>query len=163
MPKARAAVDLFPAFSSRMRIICCRSMSCSLPPEGVGAERHAVQSARPLPHTENLVALYRDATSRRSFAEACAALYVYESQVPEVAKTKIDGLKRFYGIDDPRTLQFFEVHIGADEVHSEVGAAMVRRHAADGPLRDAVVSTGRDCADALWRFLDGVHAAYVAA
>jgi pyrroloquinoline-quinone synthase len=100
---------------------------------------------------------------RRSFAEACAALYVYESQVPEVAKTKIAGLKRFYGIDTPRALQFFEVHIGADEVHSAVGAGMVRRHTRDAASREAVLATARECADALWSFLDGCHREYVAA
>lgn len=131
--------------------------------EGVGATRESVTKAEPLPQTERLVELFRDATSRRSFAEACAALYVYESQVPEVAKTKIDGLKRFYGIDDQRSLQFFEVHIGADEIHSAVGAEMVRRHAGEGESRHAVVATATECADALWGFLDGVHAAYVAA
>ena len=131
--------------------------------EGVGATRQSIIDTEPLPETTRLVDLFRDATSQRSFAEACAGLYVYESQVPEVAKTKIDGLKRFYGIDDPRSLQFFEVHIGADEIHSAVGAAMVRRHAGEGTSRDAVVTTATECADALWGFLDGVHAAYVAA
>lgn len=131
--------------------------------EGVGATRADVEHAEPLPETERLVELFRDATGKRSFAEACTALYVYESQVPEVAKTKIDGLKRFYGIDDERSLQFFEVHIGADEIHSEVGAGMVRRHTTDEATRDAVLRTGRECADALWSFLDGVHRAYVAA
>ncbi len=131
--------------------------------EGVGATRAEVEAAAPLPETRRLVELYRDVTMRRSFAEACAALYVYESQVPEVAKTKIDGLKRFYGRDDERTLQFFEVHIGADEIHSEVGAGMVRRHVTDEASRQAVLSSARECADALWGFLDGVHAAYVAA
>jgi len=130
--------------------------------EGVGAARADVESAAPLPETRRLVDTFRDATARRSFAEACAALYVYESQVPEVAKTKIAGLKRFYGRDDERTLQFFEVHIGADEVHSEVGAKMVRRHTADAASRAAVLGTARECADALWGFLDGVQREYVA-
>jgi pyrroloquinoline-quinone synthase len=131
--------------------------------EGVGATRAQVEGAAALPRTRALVDLYREATSRRSFAEACAALYVYESQVPEVAKTKIDGLKRFYGIDDARSLEFFEVHIGADEVHAEVGAGMVRRHATDDATRAAVMATGGECAGALWSFLDGVYEAYVAA
>ncbi|HYM14468.1 MAG TPA: CADD family putative folate metabolism protein [Dehalococcoidia bacterium] len=131
--------------------------------EGVGASRAEVAAAAPLPETRRLVELYRDVTMRRSFAEACAALYVYESQVPEVAKTKIDGLKRFYGRGDERTLQFFEVHIGADEIHAEVGAGMVRRHASDGRSRAAVLASARECADGLWGFLDGVHRAYVAA
>jgi len=131
--------------------------------EGVGAARDGIRASTPLPETARLVDTFRDATMRRSFPEACAALYVYESQVPEVAKTKIAGLKQFYGIDDERSLQFFEVHIGADEVHSEVGANMVRRHTRDDAARDAVLRTARECADALWSFLDGVHREYVAA
>jgi pyrroloquinoline-quinone synthase len=131
--------------------------------EGVGADRGDVRGSRPLPETDALVALFREATMRRSFPEACAALYVYESQVPEVAKTKIAGLRQFFGIDDERSLQFFEVHIGADEIHSEVGANMVRRHTRDDASREAVLRTATECADALWSFLDGVHREYVAA
>ena len=131
--------------------------------EGVGAPRADIEGSTPLPETNRLVATFRDATMKRSFAEACAALYVYESQVPEVAKTKIAGLKQFYGIDTPRALQFFEVHIGADEIHSEVGAGMVRSNTATEGEREAVLGTARDCADALWSFLDGCYREYVAA
>jgi pyrroloquinoline-quinone synthase len=131
--------------------------------EGVGAARDSVEQSAPLPETGRLVELFRDATSKRSFAEACAALYVYESQVPEIAKTKIAGLKQFYGLDDPHGLQFFEVHIGADEIHAEVGAGMVRRHTHDAESREAVLRTARECADALWGFLDGVERTRVAA
>lgn len=129
---------------------------------GVGAGRDDIVRSEPLHDTRDLVSLYRDVTMRRSFPEACAALYVYESQVPDVARTKIDGLKRFYGVNDVRSLEFFEVHIGADEVHAEVGAQMVRNHTPSS-RRDAVVSSARQCADALCRFLDGVHHEYVAA
>ncbi len=131
--------------------------------EGVGATRADVEHAQPLPETDELVATFRDATMRRSFAEACAALYVYESQVPDVARTKIAGLQQFYGVDDDRTLQFFEVHIGADEIHAEVGASMVRRHVRNDAEREVVLSTARECADALWGFLDGCYREYVAA
>ena len=88
---------------------------------------------------------------------------MYESQVPDVARTKIAGLKQFYGVDDERTLQFFEVHIGADEIHAEVGAGMVRRHVTDAPEREVVLAPARECADALWGFLDGCYREYVAA
>jgi pyrroloquinoline-quinone synthase len=131
--------------------------------EGVGADRAAIEGSTPLPETDRLVSTFRDATMKRSFAEACAALYVYESQVPEVAKTKIAGLKQFYGIETPRALQFFEVHIGADEIHSEVGAGMVRTNTRSDAEREAVLGTARECADALWSFLDGCHSEYVAA
>lgn len=124
--------------------------------EGVGAARRDVEQAAPLPETRALVDLFREVTMRRSFAEACAALYVYESQVPDVARTKIAGLKQFYGVSDERTLQFFEVHIEADEVHAEVGAGMVRRHADTASARAAVLRSAGECAGALWTFLDGV-------
>jgi pyrroloquinoline-quinone synthase len=131
--------------------------------EGVGAGRGDVAGSTPLPETQRLVDTFRDATMHRSFAEACAALFVYESQVPEVSKTKIAGLRQFYGVEDARGLQFFDVHIEADEVHAEVGANMVRKHTVDEASRQAVLRTSRECADALWSFLDGVHREYVAA
>ena len=131
--------------------------------EGVGNTRDAIERATPLPETQRLVETFRDATMNRSFAEACAALFIYESQVPEVAKTKIAGLKEFYGVSDERTLKFFEVHIGADEIHSAVGAEMVRNNTNDAASREAVLATGRECADALWGFLDGCYREYVAA
>jgi pyrroloquinoline-quinone synthase len=131
--------------------------------EGVGAQRTDIESSQPLPETDRLVMTFRDATTKRSFSEACAALSVYESQVPEVAKTKIAGLKQFYGIDSPRALQFFEVHIGADEIHSEVGAGMVRTNTTNEAEREAVLGTARECAEALWSFLDGCYREYVAA
>ena len=45
------------------------------------------------------------------------ALYAYESQVPEVAEIKIDGLKKHYGVTDERSLAFFKVHQEADVHH----------------------------------------------
>ncbi|MBF6599452.1 MAG: CADD family putative folate metabolism protein [Dehalococcoidia bacterium] len=131
--------------------------------EGIGAARSDVETAPPLPETRALVDLYRDVTARRSFAEACAALYVYESQVPDVARTKIAGLEQFFGISDSRTLHFFAVHVEADEVHAQVGADMVRRHASTPATRAAVLRSATECADALWTFLDGVEHARRAA
>lgn len=124
--------------------------------EGIGAARRSVETALPLPETCALVDLYRDVTARRTFAEACAALYVYESQVPDVARTKIAGLRQFFGVSDARTLQFFAVHVEADEVHAQVGADMVRRHTTTPAARAAVLRSATECADALWTFLDGV-------
>jgi len=38
---------------------------------------------------------FREICANRSVAEAVAALYAYEAQVPEIATTKIEGLKKF--------------------------------------------------------------------
>ncbi len=131
--------------------------------EALGVDRDAVAGSEPLPETARLVDTYREVTRGGSFAQAAAALYCYESQVPEVAKQKIAGLQRFYGIDDPRGLQFFTVHIGADEWHAEVGRGFVERYGETSAEREAVRATARRCLDALWGFLDGVYGRYVTA
>ena len=55
--------------------------------------------------------------ARSSFAEGLGSFYTYERQVPEIAVTKIKGLKKFYGIDSKDGLMFFEVHKEADILH----------------------------------------------
>ena len=37
--------------------------------------------------------------ARLSYAEGLASLYTYERQIPEIAETKIQGLKKFYGVN----------------------------------------------------------------
>ena len=47
---------------------------------------------------------------RASYAEGLASLYTYERQIPEIAETKIRGLKNHYGVSSKEGLEFFEVH-----------------------------------------------------
>ncbi len=129
--------------------------------EALGLSREGVIQTEPLPETMRLVGTYRDVTKHGSFAQAATALYCYESQVPEIARQKIAGLRQFYGIDDPRGLQFFTVHIDADEWHAEVGRRFVERYGEAEPT--AVRETARRCLDALWGLLDGVYDTSVAA
>ena len=128
--------------------------------DALGVARESIVEEEWLPETKHLVDTYRDVTKNGSFAEAATALYCYESQVPEVAKTKIAGLEQFYGVKDERGLQFFTVHIGADEWHAEVGRRFIDRYGDEDP--DAVRATARRCLDALWGFLDGVERTRVA-
>ena len=55
--------------------------------------------------------------SRSTYAEGLASLYTYERQIPEIAETKIQGLKKFYGVNSKDGLQFFEAHKSADVIH----------------------------------------------
>ena len=128
--------------------------------DALGVPREAIVEEQWLPETKHLVDTYRDVTKNGSFAEAATALYCYESQVPEVAKQKIAGLEKFYGVNDERGLQFFTVHIGADEWHAEVGRGFIDRYGDVDP--DAVRATAKRCLDALWGFLDGVERTRVA-
>jgi pyrroloquinoline-quinone synthase len=131
--------------------------------EALGLSREQVIESEPLPETSALVETFRELTRAGSFAQAATALYCYESQVPEIARQKIAGLKRFYGIDGERGLQFFDVHIGADEWHAEVGRGFVERYGGAPEERDAVRAAACRALDALWRFLDGVDRSRAAA
>ena len=46
--------------------------------------------------------------ARSSYAEGLASLYTYERQIPEIAETKIQGLKKFYGVSSKEGLNFLK-------------------------------------------------------
>jgi pyrroloquinoline-quinone synthase len=119
--------------------------------EGLGATREGVRSETPLPETAQSVEKFFELTSRE-WTQGLCALFAYESQVPEVARTKIEGLKAFYGISDDRTLEFFTAHMKYDVRHSEAVAALIDRHCEPESAERAT----REAADALWSFLDGM-------
>lgn len=74
--------------------------------EGLGCTRDECQ-VQSLPSTKKLVDEYFDIT-RSSYASGLGALYAYERQTPSVAKSKIEGLEKFYGINDTKTLKFLK-------------------------------------------------------
>lgn len=131
--------------------------------EALGLSRDEIVGSEPLPTTAALVRTYRELCGGEAFVEGAAALYAYESQVPAVAEAKIDGLRRFYGIDDERGLAFFTAHLQADVEHAEDGRRMIARHAADGASAERARRATAAAADALWGMLDGVYERYVAA
>jgi pyrroloquinoline-quinone synthase len=93
--------------------------------------------------------------SRQSYAAGLGALYAYESQLPAVSTTKIDGLERFYGVADEATLSFFRVHERADVEHAAVCRALIDKLSADE--RAEAESAAAELAGALWDFLSGVQ------
>jgi len=125
--------------------------------EAVGAPRSRVLQARPWPEAADLVAIFRNACSSGDPVDGLAALYAYESQIPAVARTKIEGLRRFYGVAGNDGVAYFRVHITADEQHAAaertlLAGLMAGRNEAGVPASaDAVL-------DALWNLLSGVCA-----
>ena len=126
--------------------------------EGIGTTRDAVRGAAPLPETTACDATYREITSARGPIAGLAALYAYESMVPSVAKSKIEGLKLHYGIDDGETLRFFDVHLEVDEWHAEVARRLLDQ--APQEEQEAAVEAADEALGALNGLLDGVVKAY---
>lgn len=122
--------------------------------DGMGASEESVRAATLNPETSALIAAFRT-LSRQSYAAGLGALYAYESQLPAVASTKIDGLDRFYGVSDDRTIKFFTVHEAADVEHSAVCRDLLDRLPED--QRAEAVAAGAALAQALYGFLDGME------
>lgn len=125
--------------------------------QALGLSDDDLAAAAPLPATRQLVETFTDLCRNRPYYVGLAALHAFESQVPAIAAVKIEGLRRFYGIDDPTAYEFFSVHEKADVRHSAEEWKLIER-AADTPEKQAeVLAATRAACDALWAFLDNVY------
>lgn len=118
---------------------------------GMGASKETVLNDVPLVETNAMVDTFYD-LAQRDWKDGLCALYAYESQVPEVSASKIDGLKKFYGITDERTLEFFTAHQAYDVGHANQVAALIEQYVEPEQAERAT----REAAIALWGFLDGM-------
>lgn len=114
--------------------------------ESLGVTADEVRRAEPTPETAALVDTYAALCDKGS-DEALSALYAYESQFSAIAKTKADGLRRFYGITDARALKFFDLHSVLDDEH----ASAIRSGLSNG---ERAQTAARLAAQAWWTMLD---------
>jgi pyrroloquinoline-quinone synthase len=121
----------------------------------LGVEEDDITSCPALPGTQAVVETFREIVGDRPVAEAVAALYAYEAQVPEIATTKIEGLQKFYGIKSEKGLAYFTVHEEADKFHRAAWRGWLEQHA-HGDEED-ILATTHQALDALWGALDAVH------
>lgn len=122
----------------------------------LGAREEELSADPRTPEVAELVGAFLETTRRGSVAEGLAALYVYESQIPEIARTKREGLAAFYGIADPEAVRFFTVHEEADVWHRQVEREALGAVAdSDAKREEALAAAGR-CLEALNGALDGV-------
>jgi pyrroloquinoline-quinone synthase len=128
--------------------------------EACGVSRAEVERTRQLPSTRGLTAWCYE-TSRKPFHLAAAGLLVgLESQVPGIYKRNLPPLRAHYGFTD-HEVEFFAIHIDADEVHGERGYQIVERHC-PGPDRQAdAVDTVRQATEMRWQYMSGLHRAFV--
>ena len=81
-----------------------------------------------------------------------ASLYTYERQIPEIAETKIQGLKKFYGVNSKEGLEFFEAHKSADVIHRAECEKLLMASEMNKIKQRKLLSTARY----LWNFLSGM-------
>lgn len=128
--------------------------------EGLGVAREDVRAAELLPSTKDSVNCLQSLTQSADYREGLAALLAYESQIPEVAQTKREGLKNFYGIDAERAVSFFRIHESVDILHQQIELQILKDRCANPADQNRAIMASREAAKALWNFLDGVSAAF---
>jgi pyrroloquinoline-quinone synthase len=123
--------------------------------ESLGVSEAALDGARPLPGIAALLDTLDEVSSEGTLAEAVASFYAYEAQVPEIATQKISGLRRFYGITEPRALAYFGVHEEADIRHRAAWREwLASQNSAD---TFGVLCAAERTLKALWGALDAVY------
>jgi pyrroloquinoline-quinone synthase len=126
--------------------------------ESLGLDRDEVKAGVVNDKTRALIATMKSLARDGALHEGLASLYAYESQIPAVAKAKIAGLAKWYGISADRDVAFFAVHMDADVVHSQTSRDLLARLCdSDEKAAAATAATARTL-DALYGFLDSVTA-----
>ena len=125
--------------------------------EGMGADANAVVESEPHAAARAIVDTFKKLADQ-SAASGLAALYAYESQQPEVSCTKLAGLKAHYGVDNERTLEYFEVHEAADVRHRQGERDALAACLEAGVPASVLTSATREALGAYWALLDGVCA-----
>lgn len=54
-----------------------------------------------------------------TFEGGAAAMYALEKEIPKISESKIEGLKKFYGLSSDKALEYFILHTEADIRHAK--------------------------------------------
>ncbi len=122
---------------------------------GMGAAAETVRHAATTAATKATVTAFQGLCAESTLA-GLAALYTYESQQPEVAKRKADGLCERYGVNDAATLSYFTVHAEADVRHREGERRAIATLLENGASETELLAAANRGLDAYWHLLDGV-------
>jgi len=119
----------------------------------MGSDSKKIENVKKEKFTKELIDNFFK-NGRASYAEGLASLYTYERQIPEIAETKIKGLKNHYGVSSKKGLEFFEVHKAADVYHREACEKLLDdlSPAEQKKAEASALSTAKY----LWNFLSGI-------
>jgi pyrroloquinoline-quinone synthase len=98
--------------------------------------------------------------STLSLGQGAAAMYAYERQLPEISRSKIDGLRQFYSIDDgAEGLKYFFVHERVDIRHAAIWKTIIETVSDD--QAKSLLTAATDSLVAQNKLLDSVCERYI--
>jgi pyrroloquinoline-quinone synthase len=109
-------------------------------------------------NTKEAVSSLVDLT-KNSLDEAICAMYAYEMDLPNISRSKIEGLNKFYNLTSSDSRNYFEIHQEADIRHAAIWRNMIRKipdHKYESCIDSAVKSL-----NAQNLLLDAVYEKYV--
>jgi pyrroloquinoline-quinone synthase len=109
-------------------------------------------------NTKEAVSSLVDLT-RNPLDEAVCAMYAYEMDLPNISKSKIEGLNKFYNLSNSDSRDYFEIHQEADIRHAAIWRNIIRKipeHKYESCIDSAVKSL-----NAQNLLLDSVYQKYV--
>ena len=124
--------------------------------DALGCDREDVRHATPYNETAAMEETFTGLTRYGSTLQGVAALYGYESQLPEVSHTKIDGLTKHYGIKTSNGLAFFRVHEEADQLHRQAERDMLALLITSPADEETAIAAATASAKAYYHMLTGV-------
>lgn len=128
----------------------------------LGVTQSELPTSQPSVDMTSLIATFRSICSQLPLAEGVAALYAYESQIPAICISKIEGLKAHYGMRDPKDWEYFSVHIAADEEHATQERRLLQSFLQASNWSSVQAAVTR-VLDGLWAFLSGICHQYAIA
>jgi pyrroloquinoline-quinone synthase len=124
----------------------------------MGVQRNDLTSYKGENETNMAVSTLSQLTER-SLEEAVAAMYAYEKELPKISRSKIDGLKKFYGVQSNEATKYLEIHEEVDLRHSEVWKNILKTIPED--KQECALNAAISSLEAQNKLLDSVHKKYV--
>ena len=97
------------------------------------------------------------ASLMKSYDEGACAMYAFEKEIPKISKTKVEGLKNFYGLDSKDSIEYFEEHMSADIRHAASWKKIINSSSKND---DELLKIAKKSVDAQNLLLDSCYEAY---
>ncbi len=122
----------------------------------LGITEGELEVYEPTETVKNAVASILDA-AEEGFEEGVAAMYAFECDLPAISQSKIDGLKKFYGLKSEDAHAYFEEHL-REEQHLCFWRDLLRKF--DAAKKPSALVAAKATVRAQNQVLDGVVERY---